>query len=171
MIKETISTAVIHGKPCQVIERNRFTTLAVPGFRNDFHGRNLLESSLLLKAWVDQKPGKTAKKIDKEQEVRAYLRLFQLPRKTIEVSGRHVIPTAGRRGTTWAVRRALCGNPTVKVYFGSYKTHHQAAQQSIRLCQIINEEIELRNRLVASENLSGCSPKIAEGAVRKLRRV
>lgn len=136
----------IHGVECIVTIRTRYVTLCICGKHHHFHGRNVPEVELLLWNWLHRRPRYKTDMRDIEQDMRDLLRIIRLPSEPIRVSAGHIKPT-GR--DTWIVRRSMDGEGRHKLYFGAHHNIHAAKRASIRLCQIINEEIKVRNALLS----------------------
>lgn len=152
-MKKTVELLTICGVKCFVEHGPRKVVITVTEpRRHEIEASDLKEGALLLGHWLYQR-GATRGKVDQhahlEQSVRQALKLMRLPKDPVPISGRHVVPSSKGKRPRFVVRRAMYGHKDQKIYFGTYTTEHRAAEMSRRLCEIINEEIEVRARLLS----------------------
>ena len=137
----------VHGVECIVAIHPRYVVLTTTRMRHEFRGRNEDEVRIQLFNWLHRKPRmKTDGPRDIETDARELLQTIRLPPQPVRESSGHYRRSSCRR-ESWHVSRDLTIShwDRVSIYFGSYRSEHLAKAASIRLCQIINEEIEKRN--------------------------
>ena len=152
MTPDITTIEIIHGLECIITQRPRYVLLCVRGRRIEFHGRNREEVALLLWNYLHRRARYKSETRDIEADIREMLQLIRLPKEPVRISAGHIKPGRGRR-ESWLVVRCI-GHHDGRVYFGTYFNIHAAKAASIRLCKIINEEIENRNAVLSANKRS-----------------
>lgn len=149
-MKTQIEETVLFGHQCVIEKKVKQVILTSSRPKVEITGGSLDEAALLFWRSLKARPRTLQEREGLEQEVREALRHLRLPRYPVPVSGRHVVITRKNGRELYRVRRTMDVPGRRKLYFGSYATHHAAALASCRLCEIINESIEIRRAALLS---------------------
>jgi len=147
MIAET-NVRTVHGTECIVAIFPRYVVLTTIRLRQEFRGRSVEEVEIQLWNWLHRRARlKSDGPRNVEDDVRELLRTIRLPEKPIRVSAGHYRRSRCRR-ESYRIERDITISHWDRVYihFGTYHSEHMAKRASVRLCEIINEEIESRNQ-------------------------
>lgn len=156
-MKSQVAEMTFFGINCMVETRPRciIITTSRPR-RHEITARTIEEGVYLLDQWLHQRPRSKTRHGQQNQQledaVRESLRIMRLPNHPIPITGRHVVASGKGGLTRYIVRRTMDGHGRLKLYFGSYASMHAAARASVRLCEIINEEIVQRQALLSVKN-------------------
>ena len=133
----------IQGKPCIVVStKNRVTITLRTGNRQSFAGKTAPEAELQLWNYLHRKPKRRGDAGITEADIMSILGSLDMPKQHIRISAGH-IHQHPVYSTSWTVRRSI--GEEGKIYFGTYRNEHAAKAASIRLCELINQEIDRRH--------------------------
>lgn len=133
----------IQGKPCIVVStKNRVTITLRTGNRQSFSGKTATEAELQLWNYLHRKPKRRGDAGITEAEIISLLGTLDMPKQHIRISAGHIYQHP-IYPTSWTVRRSI--GEEGKIYFGTYRNEHAAKAASIRLCELINQEIDRRH--------------------------
>jgi hypothetical protein len=141
-MREGFVLKTIHGTPCIVVAtKNRVTITMRTGNRQSFSGKTAPEAELQMWNWMHQKPVIKGSERSLEIEVRSLLSTMDMPKEHVRISAGNIKRMPYQR-ESWMVRRSV--GTEGKIYFGSYHNERAAKAASIRLCEMINAEIDRR---------------------------
>ena len=132
------------------------------GSRRKFRGKNKSEAELQLWNYLHCRPIMRGEAAITEERVKALLGTLDMPECHVRISSGHYKQNPVYR-ESFTVRRSI--GVDGKIYFGTYHNEHAAKAASIRLCELINEEIDRRHfvrKSTAPEELPLKSPKRCE---------
>jgi len=142
-MNKDIKYKIIHGTRCTVTgTKNGVEIDMCVGAKQRFKGKNYIEAEQQMWNWMRHKPGKKGGGQEIEDETRKALSALDMPKEHIRVSDGYARQHPIYR-SSWTVRRSL--GHTQKIYFGTYRNEHAAKAASIRLCELINEEVDKRH--------------------------
>ena len=133
---------IIHGTRCIVTIAKKKAEIAMcTGSRQRFCGKTRAEAELQLWNYLHCRPRMRGETSITEEHVKALLRTLDMPEERVRISSEHYKQNQVYRNS-FAVRRSI--GMDGKIYFGTYHNEHAAKAASIRLCELINEEIDRR---------------------------
>ena len=133
----------IYGAKCIVaVMKNRVEISMCTGSKQRFNGKTNAEAELQLWNYLHMKPKMRGEAAVNEEEIKSLLSTLDMPKEHVKVNSGHYKQHA-IYGKSYTVRRSI--GTEGKIYFGTYHNEHAAKAASIRLCELINEEIDRRH--------------------------
>ena len=134
---------IIHSTRCIVSIIGRRVEIAMcAGSRRKFRGKNKAEAELQMWNYLHSKPTLKGESAITEERVKILLGTLDMPESHIRISSEHYKQNQIYTNS-FTVRRSVGADG--KIYFGTYHNEHAAKSASIRLCELINEEIDRRH--------------------------
>ena len=142
MINKPTIEKTVHNVRCNITwsQKKVEITARCGGFVK-FVGKTEQEAEMQLLNWINRRPRMRDEAAITEEYVKSLLGTLDMPKSHIRISSGHYKQNPVYR-ESFTVRRSIGADG--KIYFGTYHNEHAAKTASIRLCELINEEIDRR---------------------------